>query len=283
MRTKKLHNRLQTLMGVAIGLLAVNTVLLLVAVVQLSNLPEQLAEFGPPPDFDGQDYDPWAGSAPPSSGSFEATSTSKRSNAASGSIPLTADLLAAGDPMGTFFASTIDPLVMAAHDHGEDVSPFLPSSDEVQAAIESGDMESPAASGVMERLKSGYDHFRMPFPKNMMAPAPTSEPEAGGAEPPQGPTKTVTQDTPHAGPSDTTVQRDILRAYFTVTSDRLKRAASASGGDTSPYLPSQALIGRAVDSGDIASQPCQEALNMLRKGYEAYELVFPEPMLGSHG
>ena len=66
-------------------------------------------------------------------------------------------------------------LQVAASDAGTDPEAWLPTSDEISAAVDSGDASSAEFNAALEKLRPGYAQLGMDFPS---PPAPKTSPEA---------------------------------------------------------------------------------------------------------
>lgn len=265
MRTRKLHNRLQLLMGTCVVLLAINTVLLGIVVHR--------GTVGPP--------------AAPQSAAFSASAAGGRAGS-SGTGParektpesspraaaLAAELAPGEDDVSSFFAHTLEPLAAAALDHEVAPSQVLPGAEAIAAAVETGSLQSPASTEVLTALEAGYERFNMPFPDLRIDPL--SEPDTPGTTG----SEASTAPGPSNGGTSAQVEADILRAYFSVTRDRLERAARMKDRDASAWLPAESTVQTAVESGNLESEASQEVLQKLRTGYEALGMSFPEPLMG---
>ncbi len=68
---------------------------------------------------------------------------------------------------------TLFPLERAIIDHEGNPNEVLPSGEEIDAAVLTGNLGSAEAQLVIEKLKKGYALYKMPFPN--LAPPPSSE------------------------------------------------------------------------------------------------------------
>ena len=69
----------------------------------------------------------------------------------------------------------------------------------------------------------------------------------------------------------------IMRTYLNLVSRRLQMSATDAGVDPAAWLPTEAEIDAAVESGDAASPAFAAALDKLRPGYAQLEMEFPSP------
>jgi hypothetical protein len=89
------------------------------------------------------------------------------SNPPPGDVPLSA-LTGGGAPdeMGieAFLDATIAELTDAARGHGDDPADVLPTDQERQRALASGDFDSAASQQLLIHLRDGYQRYDLPFP-----------------------------------------------------------------------------------------------------------------------
>ena len=180
----------------------------------------------------GRDGQPPPGPAPTGAGAVEGPRDDMRPP------PPSVPGEAPDDPVRGFLDATLRPLERAAREHNADLTQVLPSADQVDAAAASGSLYSPESTAVIELLSAGYGRYNMPFPE--------LPPEAEEPPPP------VTAPTEAA--AGTTAQ-DILRAYFTVAVDRVRREAAAKGTDAEALVPAADDVEAAIRSGAMDSEP----------------------------
>jgi hypothetical protein len=153
--------------------------------------------------------------------------------------------------LAVFIESTVDPLRSAAADYEEEVDPYLPSNEELSAALASDELDSPETLLVLERLKTGYVHFNMPFPSinglDLESAAAVEEGE---------------------------VRR--VRNWIVPTTDRLIREMEARELMSEDYVPSEREVTAAINSGAFESQECRAVVDKLRAGYGVIQMEFPE-------
>ncbi|MDP7114749.1 MAG: hypothetical protein QGH45_22440 [Myxococcota bacterium] len=89
------------------------------------------------------------------------------SNPPPGDVPLSA-LTGGAAPtelgIEGFLDATIAELTDAARGHGDDPADVLPTDQERQRALASGDFDSAASQNVLIRLRDGYQRYGLPFP-----------------------------------------------------------------------------------------------------------------------
>jgi hypothetical protein len=113
----------------------------------------------------------------------------------------------------------------------------------------------------------------MPFP-DLASNMGAAEPVAPTMAPGEAPTA------PGAAAASATSagQRDILRAFFSVTVERLAQQAKKQGKQAEVSPPSDAEIEAAAATGSLESELCQALITVLRGQYEIVGLEFPEPV-----
>ena len=207
----------------------------------------------------GRDGQPPPGPAPTGAGTLEGPRDDMRPP------PPSVPGEAPDDPVRGFLDATLRPLERAAREHNADLTQVLPSAEQVDAAAASGSLHSPESTAVIELLSAGYGRYNMPFPE--------LPPEAEEPPPP------VTAPTEAA--AGTTAQ-DILRAYFTVAVDRVRREASAKGTDAEALVPAADDVEAAIRSGAMDSEPSGRVLDALRAAHAKLGVPFiePGPLLG---
>ncbi len=264
MRRTKRDALLVKLVIAALVVLGVNTLLLVALLVRQGSAPAPAQPVA-------------STQAAPTAGVVPGATTAKHS----GALPTVATA-SPGAPAGgvssleTVLSATVDPLRKAATDFGLDTVQLLPSDVELQACVAAGSLASELCQAVIAKLQAGYQAVNMPFPDlaaNMGSVAPTTDAAApttpSQGEPAAAPTATPTVD---AG------QRDILRAFFSVTVERLAQQARKQGKEGEISLPADADIEAAAATGSIASEPCQALLDVLRAQYQIVGLELPVPV-----
>ncbi len=181
---------------------------------------------------------------------------------------------AAGDPVAveTWLRLTIENAESAAAASGATIT--LPTVAAREAAVASGDFTSAAAREVIGPLREAYGALGLDFPEPGGAPAPTTAaptvraaPASGGAPAP-------------AGGVALTEEQKILRAYFTVQTQEIERAAVAGGVDGAPLAPDPALVQAAIASGDIRSDASRRVLDVLEQSFTTLGLTWRDPAGG---
>ncbi len=186
----------------------------------------------------------------------------------------------------TVLLATIAPLSKAAGDFGLDLATVIPSDTEVEACVASDSVASVPCAEVISTLEAGYASVNMPFPdlaSNMddNAPPPSESPDDGEGPgdpppaPPPGADEPLATEEPAAAGGG---QRDILRAFFSVTVERLAQQAKMQGLEAEIAVPSDAEIETAAASGSLDSEECRALLEHMRTQYRAVGLEFPEPI-----
>jgi hypothetical protein len=186
----------------------------------------------------------------------------------------------------TVLKATVEPLQKAASDFGLELAQVLPSEVEQQACLDSDSIDSEACAAVVVKLQAGYASVNMPFPnliENLSKAAPTLPTEPGATEPgatePGATAPDATAPTEAASVPATVDpgQRDILRAYFSVITERLSREADKLGKSAEITLPSADVIEAAAATGTHESEASKALLDSLRGQYQGLGLEFPEP------
>jgi hypothetical protein len=131
----------------------------------------------------------------------------------------------------------------------------------MQACADSGSLQASACAAVIETLKAGYAKVNMPFPD--LASSVSADPASSGA--------------PAATGSSGSDDRDILRAFFSVTVERLERQAKREDMLGEITMPTNDQVTAAVESGAVDTEPSQALLALLREQYQVVGLTFPEP------
>lgn len=266
MRRTQRDSLLVKLVIAALAVLALNTVLLLVILVRQGAAPAATQ----PSEVAAQQVS--------SQGSSAAT-TGLPTTASAGVVPSAP--VAGATSLETVLGATVEPLQKAATDFGLDLAEVLPSDLEQQACLDSGSLDSEACQFVVGKLEAGYSTVNMPFPdlaSNMGAAEPVAPTLPGAA--PTTPSEVGATAAPSEGAGATVDagQRDILRAFFSVTVERLAQQAKKQGKADEVSLPSDADIEAAAATGTLDSELCQALITTLRGQYEQVGLEFPEPV-----
>ena len=255
MRSAKRDALILKLVIAGLALLAVNTLLLVALLLRQgdsaavtsspsTSLAQQPAASLPQPGT--------SPTAPPQAPSSDAGGTDSTVN------------ITGGGPMATVLRSTVEPLAKAASDFGLDLSQVLPGDEQMQACADSGSLASQACKLVLAKLEAGYAQVNMPFPD--LASSLSADPDASA--PPSA---------PGAPGSSGSADQDILRAFFSVTVERLERQAKREDMLGAITMPTNDQIQAAVESGAVDSQASQVLLVLLREQYGLVGLTFPEP------
>ena len=129
------------------------------------------------------------------------------------------------------------PLKRAAKDHQEDAGSFLPTEEELNAAIATDRMDSAEMTQVLEKLKKGYSRYNMPFPSIQLSKQPRNAP------PP-----------PTSGGRDT----KSVESWLEPTIKRLNEEAELKNIPTQGLLPTKDQREAAINSGSFDSgQACR--------------------------
>ncbi len=163
-------------------------------------------------------------------------------------------------PIATVLRSTVEPLAKAASDFGLDQSQVLPTDEQLQACADAGDIQSEVCQAVIEKLSAGYGQVNMPFPDLESSLSADHGTTVGAVE-----------------GSSVSADQDILRAFFSVTVERLQRQAKRLDMLGQITVPDEEQIAAAVTSGAVDSEASQALLVLLREQYGLVGLTFPEP------
>ena len=168
--------------------------------------------------------------------------------------------------------ATVEPLKAAASDHQEDGISYLPSDEEIAAAIASNTLESPETQLVLKKLERGYAQFNMPFP-SLKVPSSNPSNEQQLTEPKGNSTLNPTL------PPGINSGKDspAVRSYLLPTIERLLTEINAKGISGDAYLPSETELTSAINSGTFESAETTAVLTKLRQGFRDCEIDFPEP------
>ena len=169
--------------------------------------------------------------------------------------------------------ATVEPLRVAASDHQEDGQNYLPTDDELAAATASKSLESPETQLVLKKLEAGYAQYNMPFPSLKLPSNPGANDgslatQQGGVTPPE-PTIPPGVESGKDSPA--------VRSYMLPTIERLQTEINAKGISGDAYLPSEAELSAAINSGTFVSPETEAVLTKLRQGFNDCEIDFPEP------
>ncbi len=272
MRRAQRDSLILKLLIAAVALLAVNTLLLSAVLLRqggssdgAENAATTTAQASSSPSK------PVASSSSSSSGGSIPTSPQPASSlsggpqATSSSTTATSDAseftISGGGPVATVLQSTVTPLAKAAGDFGMQVADILPPDEQLQACADSGSLGSDSCKAVVATLEAGYAKVNMPFPD--LASSVSADP--AGATAPSAPGSSGSDD------------QDILRAFFSVTVERLERQAKRVDMLGEITMPTNDQITAAVESGTVESEPGQALLVLLREQYQLVGLTFPEP------
>jgi len=153
-----------------------------------------------------------------------------------------------------------------ATEFGVDPATLLPDDAQLVAATNSASSNSPEVQEVLAIFAAAYEQFGMPSPslpeqgeRAPTAPAPQAIPEPQGL-PDEG------------GEADA----ETLRSYLRLVSERLERLAGEQGRSAELSLPSRADQEAACASGDATDQRCAGVIDKLRQSYELLGAPFPE-------
>ena len=152
------------------------------------------------------------------------------------------------------FEDIAEPIKRAALDHQADPRIYLPSEEELAAAIATGSLNSAESLVVLEKFKKGYAQYNMPFPS-------FREPFDPDASP-----------TEQANP-DAQAVRQWISAAIQILSDE----ANTKEIPVQDLLPTSEEQEAAARSASFDSKEFLLVLEILEKGYQTCKLNLPAP------
>ena len=152
---------------------------------------------------------------------------------------------------------TIEPLMKAYSEHSE--APNLPTEDELQAAIQTNDVDSPQSKKVMEQLEDGYARFNMPFPKLTIPSAPSNNGNA-----------------PMQNQAPENLEPPNYAEWLRRTTDNIRQTIVENEESSVGLLPSEQELQAAIDSNDPLSTESRLAIDILKNTYARLKVDFPE-------
>lgn len=161
---------------------------------------------------------------------------------------------------GEWLRRTADNLDKVIREKKEARTGLIPTEQELQAAVESGDPLSEQSRLAIDMLKNGYARFKMDFPSYG-----TSEKNTATT---QDVSKSVQQKVS---------QKRILKAYFQGQVQRLTTEANSKSIDITADLPQQEQVDQAVESGTLQSEPSKQVLEKIEGCYTKLGLTFYRP------
>ena len=161
---------------------------------------------------------------------------------------------------GEWLRRTTDSLDKVIREKKEARTGLIPTEQELQTAIESGDPLSEQSRLAIDMLKNGYARFKMEFP-------------AYG----QSEEKTATTQDVSKSVQQKVSQKRILKAYFQGQVQRLTTEANSKSIDITGDLPQQEQVDQAVESGTLQSESSKEVLEKIEACYTKLGLTFYRP------
>ena len=152
---------------------------------------------------------------------------------------------------------TIEPLEKAFGEHGEDIT--LPTDEQLQAAIQSNNLQSDASKEILAILEAGYQRFNMPFP-TLEIPKP----------------RTSSNKAPQQNDAPENALPPPFGEWLRRTTDALMTELKEKKESPAGLIPTEQQLQSAVSSGDPLSDESQLVIDMLKNGYARMRLDFPE-------
>jgi len=264
MRPIPLQKLMLRLMIGAVTLLAIDTVLLVVAVVLLqghtstsSSVCDECPAIAAAPTDQAVATQPLG--TPPG-----ADDPSAQQPTSPPPLPL---LSGSDDALALYLDATVIPLRQAAEDFGVDPVVFVPTEAEIRAATESGSIDSEPFLAVMQKLRVGYEQFNMalPAPEHSIPSSVVTGPS--GSEPQAGSGRTATG----LGPGEM-----VLLALFRSTIAGLQEHHRDAGAVGLLELPTETECLEAASTGDLSSIPSKQVIQRLRAAHLQLGVPFPD-------
>ncbi len=168
-------------------------------------------------------------------------------------------------PFGEWIRRSTETLLTELKTKKESSAGLVPTEQELQAAISSGDPLSEESRLVIDMLKNGYARLKLDFP------------EYGQS---QSTDVASTTDESSKSLRQQVSQQRILRAYFEGQVQRLKLEAATQSKSVDEALPSSESIDAAVNSGSLKTKQAQDVIQQIKACYETLGLTFYSPPTG---
>lgn len=173
---------------------------------------------------------------------------------------------ATAPPFGEWIRGTADTLNEALQKSKESPAGLVPTEQELQVAITTGDPRSEASRLAIDMMKNGYARLKIEFPEYGQTVAIVQKSDTSGE-----PTKSMRQKVS---------QQRILKAYFQGQVQRLKLEAAAQSTTVDEQLPSAEAIDSAVVSGSLKTEQSKAVIAQIESCYEQLGLTFYSPPTG---
>ena len=184
------------------------------------------------------------------------TTAPKQNNAPENAVPA---------PFGEWLRGTTDTLTEALKKNKESPAGLIPTEQELQAAVITGDPRSEESRLAIDMLKNGHARLKMEFPEY----GQTSSKQTGDSS--AKTSKTMRQKVS---------QQRILKAYFQGQVQRLKLEAAAQSATVDDKLPSEDAIEQAVVSGSLKTEQSKTVIAQIEACYNHLGLTFYSPPTG---
>ena len=166
-------------------------------------------------------------------------------------------------PFGEWLRRRADRLTAELKTKKESPAGLVPTEQQIQAAVSTGDPRSEESRLAIDMLKNGYARLQLDFT------------EYG-----QAPEKTETEQSDSKSMRQKVSQQRILKAYFQGQVQRLKLEAAAQSTTVDDNLPSEEAIEQAVVSGSLKTEQSKVVIAQIEACYEQLGLTFYSPPTG---
>ena len=166
-------------------------------------------------------------------------------------------------PFGEWLRQRADNLTKELKSKKESSAGLVPTEQEIQAAVSTGDPRSEESRLAIDILKNGYARLKLDFP------------EYG-----QAPTQAETEPSDSKSMRQKVSQQRILKAYFQGQVQRLKLEAAAQSKTVDEQLPSEESIESAVVSGSLKTEQSKTVIAQIEACYNHLGLTFYSPPTG---
>lgn len=166
-------------------------------------------------------------------------------------------------PFGEWLRRRTDRLMSELKGKKESSAGLVPTEQQIQAAVSSGDPRSDESRLVIDMLKNGYARLQLDF-----------------SDYGQTPESTVAEESDSKSMRQKVSQQRILKAYFQGQAQRLKLEAAAQSITIDDKLPSDNAIEQAVVSGSLKTEQSKVVIAQIEACYEQLGLTFYSPPTG---
>ncbi len=166
-------------------------------------------------------------------------------------------------PFGEWIRRKAERLTAELTSKKESPAGLVPTEQQIQAAVSSGDPRSEESRLAIDMLKNGYARIQLDFQDY--------------GEPPR---QMETEETDSKSMRQKVSQQRILKAYFQGQVQRLKLEASAQSTTVDDKLPSDEAIEQAVVSGSLKTEQSKVVITQIEACYKQLGLTFYSPPTG---